>query len=121
MKITLSTLMFSDFTTIVFVLIRRPPRSTRSDTLLPYTTLFQSRHFPKVLVILSLGVVGRDKHNFKIVGTACLALVVKLGKGGSECTAWRSEEPTSELPSLMRTSYAVCCLNKKTLVLTTQN
>src|SRR3546814_11073383 len=71
-----------------FLMIRRPPRSTRTDTLFPYTTLFRS---PRP---------GR--------GTPPTAGVI-YGAGGSI----RSEEHTSELQSLMRISYAVFCLKKK--------
>src|SRR3546814_2791753 len=74
-------------------MIRRPPRSTRTDTLFPYTTLFRS----KVLPFLH-GFGGGDcaqHHGFAISGQH------------------RSEEHTSELQSLMRISYAVFCLKKK--------
>src|SRR3546814_9981304 len=71
-------------------MIRRPPRSTRTDTLFPYTTLFRSRSPSRC------GVCGR---------------------AGSDPrpgpTMSRSEEHTSELQSLMRISYAVFCLKKK--------
>src|SRR3546814_2871914 len=96
---------------------RRPPRSTRTDTLLPHTTLFRS------------GVVALDH----------LAMRVQPGEGGTlgriqdvaaepvvdaqqprerrhqPVDAFRSEEHTSELQSLMRISYAVFCLKKKTI------
>src|SRR3546814_7423206 len=70
---------------------RRPPRSTRTDTLFPYTTLFRSRLGPFARALL---VPRRRAHD----------LCRKFG---------RSEEHTSELQSLMRRSYAVFCLNKK--------
>src|SRR3546814_9704629 len=84
-----------------FLMIRRPPRSTRTDTLFPYTTLFRSgRH-------------GRGPH---------LSLLQQQGshRGRGRKTrprilpdhAPRSEEHTSELQSLMRISYAVFCLKK---------
>src|SRR3546814_5555271 len=73
-----------------FLMIRRPPRSTRTDTLFPYTTLFRS---------LSRGALSRPP---KSAATAI---------GPVNC---RSEEHTSELQSLMRISYAVFCLKKKT-------
>src|SRR3546814_9239112 len=81
---------------IFFLMIRRPPRSTRTDTLFPYTTLFRSAQQ--------------------------VALLTKLATGSrtpwvmTSCPAWsscRSEEHTSELQSLMRISYAVFCLKKK--------
>src|SRR3546814_9636073 len=79
-------------------MIRRPPRSTRTDTLFPYTTLCRSGHaaFGQRQKFLIRGVVVGDP-----VG----------GHGFSE--ARRSEEHTSELQSLMRISYAVFCLKKK--------
>src|SRR3546814_1371155 len=74
-----------------FLMIRRPPRSTRTDTLFPYTTLFRSHcrrhHRP------------RDR----------------VGPERASMTSGRSEEHTSELQSLMRISYAVFCLKKKIL------
>src|SRR3546814_4733795 len=69
-------------------MIRRPPRSTRTDTLFPYTTLFRSLGEPGALD--RRGAVRRCRR-----------------------TAPRSEEHTSELQSLMRISYAVFCLKKK--------
>src|SRR3546814_9013137 len=91
-----------------FLMIRRPPRSTRTDTLFPYTTLFRSAP-----------------------GAASCAGPRSCGSRGRACPAWstspcasdscpcrktevpRSEEHTSELQSLMRISYAVFCLKKK--------
>src|SRR3546814_2311690 len=74
-----------------FLMIRRPPRSTRTDTLFPYTTLFRS---------------GFDSRRSQF-NRASQA----LRQPGS--TFKRSEEHTSELQSLMRISYAVFCLKKK--------
>src|SRR3546814_7111596 len=102
---------------IVFVcMIRRPPRSTRTDTLFPYTTLFRSRVLPDrvrhghrhvrdlpvphLLHAVDPGVhADRDRSGLPADGG---------GHGGL-----RSEEHTSELQSLMRISYAVFCLKKK--------
>src|SRR3546814_4993984 len=70
-------------------MIRRPPRSTRTDTLFPYTTLFRS-----------LGAQIDDP------GDRLFVLVKEIHRR-------RSEEHTSELQSLMRISYAVFCLKKK--------
>src|SRR3546814_6181423 len=81
-----------------FLMIRRPPRSTRTDTLFPYTTLFRS---PSV----SHPIGGRC---FQI----CYVGVI-VGVGERTRDGRRSEEHTSELQSLMRTSYAVFCLKKK--------
>src|SRR3546814_1975109 len=82
-------------------MIRRPPRSTRTDTLFPYTTLFRSGADPVVF----RGAVDADG--------ACGA-PVERGTAGRHCL--RSEEHTSELQSLMRNSYAVFCLKKNTLI-----
>src|SRR3546814_4417148 len=98
-------------------MIRRPPRSTRTDTLFPYTTLFRS--------IVYMRTAGKD------AGSKCMTAFIvekgmkgfstaqkldKLGMRGSntcELEFERSEEHTSELQSLMRISYAVFCLKKK--------
>src|SRR3546814_17951123 len=78
-----------------FLMIRRPPRSTRTDTLFPYTTLFRSRRAH----------LGADDEG-------------AWGLVAAMMTRWsRSEEHTSELQSLMRISYAVFCLKKKKLSL----
>src|SRR3546814_6852659 len=89
-------------------MIRRPPRSTRTDTLFPYTTLFRSRQVVRLAVLaVCLREHGRDR-DAGHVGieevTEAVALLVLAG---------RSEEHTSELQSLMRNSYAVFCLKKK--------
>src|SRR3546814_10782993 len=83
-------------------MIRRPPRSTRTDTLFPYTTLFRS---------------------FRLLRRGARVAVIELTGGGLGDVAdddhrriraeRRSEEHTSELQSLMRISYAVFCLKKK--------
>src|SRR3546814_17519060 len=82
-----------------FLMIRRPPRSTRTDTLFPYTTLFRS-----------------PIHAPRIDGTV-VSLHRRPGRRGrglrGPARRPRSEEHTSELQSLMRISYAVFCLKKK--------
>src|SRR3546814_5066905 len=78
-------------------MIRRPPRSTRTDTLFPYTTLFRSGH-PSVL----------DFHR-----GAGVREYRRPRNGAPGRRPQRSEEHTSELQSLMRISYAVFCLKKK--------
>src|SRR3546814_5016958 len=78
-----------------FLMIRRPPRSTRTDTLFPYTTLFRSR-------------VIDERPNALL-----MALTMVIMRGRTVFIADRSEEHTSELQSLMRISYAVFCLKKK--------
>src|SRR3546814_4820270 len=102
-------------------MIRRPPRSTRTDTLFPYTTLFRS-----VVARLSThpraGAVRRrapcccdrrsgDGHRFA---------AARASRARRRVHA-RSEEHTSELQSLMRISYAVFCLKKKTQKPTTSS
>src|SRR3546814_3603632 len=84
-------------------MIRRPPRSTRTDTLFPYTTLFRS---PPAGCLASL---GPGSLGFRAPGAAR----ARGGFGGSARVRPRSEEHTSELQSLMRISYAVFCLKKK--------
>src|SRR3546814_8084237 len=98
-------------------MIRRPPRSTRTDTLFPYTTLFRS--FTRQLLDLAgddgkagtmlAGARGFDPR----VDGQKVGLLGDLGDGGDDL-ADRSEEHTSELQSLMRISYAVFCLKKTT-------
>src|SRR3546814_964195 len=94
-------------------MIRRPPRSTRTDTLFPYTTLFRSS-VSGALAHLERGGVDLRMGAVLVVGGLIGSLV---GAGLFELlTAWgqiRSEEHTSELQSLMRISYAVLCLQKK--------
>src|SRR3546814_1405197 len=89
---------------IVFVLmIRRPPRSTRTDTLFPYTTLFRSGvHVPAVVPV---------EHQY-VAELRDTALAVG-GEHDVDEADRRSEEHTSELQSLMRSSYAVFRLKKK--------
>src|SRR3546814_1027899 len=91
-------------------MIRRPPRSTRTDTLFPYTTLFRSD------ALESGGSTLRDYVNATGQPGAYFQLHAAVyEKSGKPCTvcATRSEEHTSELQSLMRISYAVFCLKKK--------
>src|SRR3546814_14740878 len=93
-----------------FLMIRRPPRSTRTDTLFPYTTLFRSE-MPMAEVVLDffdrLKSVSRGYASFEYEFVRFEAAdLVRLD-------VLRSEEHTSELQSLMRISYAVFCLKKK--------
>src|SRR3546814_6556020 len=133
-------------------MIRRPPRSTRTDTLFPCTTLFRSRALPELnlvvahlrrhVVLRALGAVNDAKRldmPLEIVrqiivgrvGIAALGLSADIRKfyGAQQCgeigrwlqravevpelRAFRSEEHTSALQSLMRISYAVSCFKKK--------
>src|SRR3546814_6058837 len=97
-------------------MIRRPPRSTRTDTLFPYTTLFRSLH-----KFVARGYPAQCNRWEKAVLPAGLevfgARVPKVDIqqiGVAEAVGQRSEEHTSELQSLMRISYAVFCLKTKT-------
>src|SRR3546814_5599120 len=101
-------------------MIRRPPRSTRTDTLFPYTTLFRSvRDFrfdvgdPLNPCTPSSTCVPFDPIYLTQAGRDQLLAGAPPG-GGGEFRFLRSEEHTSELQSLMRISYAVFCLKKKT-------
>src|SRR3546814_4338229 len=109
-------------------MIRRPPRSTRTDTLFPYTTLFRSSSpidslqdepttglDPKNRLMIWKFIEGLKKDRLVVLTTHSMEeadaladkiAIMALGK--------RSEEHTSELQSLMRISYAVFCLKKKT-------
>src|SRR3546814_1879709 len=87
-------------------MIRRPPRSTRTDTLFPYTTLFRSHRRPH-LQLHAVDLRDRSVHD----GHADLRLRGERRDPGP--ARRRSEEHTSELQSLMRISYAVFCLKKK--------
>src|SRR3546814_1555346 len=93
-------------------MIRRPPRSTRTDTLFPYTTLFRSR-IPSVP--WSVLLVGRRLHAGRQRGNASAvrSRIDMLSQRFQPDRGMRSEEHTSELQSLMRISYAVFCLKKK--------
>src|SRR3546814_5348208 len=101
---------------IFFLMIRRPPRSTRTDTLFPYTTLFRSIYrlqFGGKFLVRSGLIIGNKQ-----------IFLMTLPKGLTMTPMFflirdaiypnnRSEEHTSELQSLMRISYAVFCLKKK--------
>src|SRR3546814_15742384 len=80
-----------------FLMIRRPPRSTRTDTLFPYTTLFRS-------AVSRRGDDGGERR---------LRHPLRLSDQCHRLSDGRSEEHTSELQSLMRISYAVFCLKKR--------
>src|SRR3546814_7680898 len=93
-----------------FLMIRRPPRSTRTDTLFPYTTLFRSDGR------------GTSRGDYTSVLEGTHLLLIPCHQRIRSCIilvhvtqpTTRSEEHTSELQSLMRISYAVFCLKKKT-------
>src|SRR3546814_9098367 len=99
---------------IFFLMIRRPPRSTRTDTLFPYTTLFRSDDES----VADSG--GRRKHGEE--GGGFIQVDDKsVGFGNRPASFRRSEEHTSELQSLMRISYAVFCLKKKNYLIIKPN
>src|SRR3546814_3826586 len=87
-------------------MIRRPPRSTRTDTLFPYTALFRS------LVIQAQHLSGWLAYSEDDDQPLSDRTADRFFRGGCRHHV-RSEEHTSELQSLMRTSYAVFCLKKK--------
>src|SRR3546814_19762035 len=113
------------YTSFFFLMIRQPPRSTRTYTLFPYTTLFRSNvsrrtqcQYPltqtynrAVRIFLyragNVPKIATDDHS--IIG------IFDCYRPGPSCLCLnpRSEEHTSELQSLMRTSYAVLCMKKK--------
>src|SRR3546814_976833 len=96
-------------------MIRRPPRSTRTDTLFPYTTLFRSRGDFPLGHNLSWGIINALTTSIKLtrIRTRVRGGAHSLINLAVDETVGRSEEHTSELQSLMRTSYAVFCLKKK--------
>src|SRR3546814_2277253 len=99
-------------------MIRRPPRSTRTDTLFPYTTLFRSG-VDEVLL-------GGGQVRFVVLDQRTAQTERRVANDGVELPIVlrreaRSEEHTSELQSLMRISYAVLCLKKKHNYFTARN
>src|SRR3546814_2042665 len=90
-------------------MIRRPPRSTRTDTLFPYTTLFRSHRRGSP----ALCDTGRSQPANTLVGSASGNTTFPPPAPADCADPCRSEEHTSELQSLMRISYAVFCLKKK--------
>src|SRR3546814_10577165 len=93
-------------------MIRRPPRSTRTDTLFPYTTLFRS--------FVSHERDGHRANHVRLFrshnAAGCRVLKIVIGRTVRAHGLVRSEEHTSELQSLMRISYAVFCLKKKKII-----
>src|SRR3546814_4456946 len=122
-------------------MIRRPPRSTRTDTLFPYTTLFRSAVDP-IMRLDRIGQLGVLVLRGEAVVDDLLVrgVLLELGRGFAQIRRipealpdalglvhdlllfeQRSEEHTSELQSLMRISYAVFCLKKKNTEITSQH
>src|SRR3546814_3058097 len=102
-------------------MIRRPPRSTRTDTLFPYTTLFRSLadridaagQFGASLGVLRHPGVAFALRHFQHLFEQGQRLPFQFDVSHARTPQLRSEEHTSELQSLMRISYAVFCLKKK--------
>src|SRR3546814_5555629 len=101
-------------------MLRRPPRSTRTDTLFPYTTLFRSQEQPASGAVEEacrhgppVAALWWRSHRLPSAadGKSCASVPADCLEGAN--SAVRSEEHTSELQSLMRISYAVFCLKKK--------
>src|SRR3546814_10371888 len=87
-------------------MIRRPPRSTRTDTLFPYTTLFRSQRLALIGEVIARQCDDEDD-------VVAHQVIDGWAWAQAAVSAARSEEHTSELQSLMRISYAVFCLKKK--------
>src|SRR3546814_7411101 len=106
-------------------MIRRPPRSTRTNSLFPYTTLFRSPHYfmskggerGSLLDEFAISIALARLHHEKRSKICSAELGRRRAVDWNRCggCAARSEEHTSELQSLMRISYAVFCLKKKTI------
>src|SRR3546814_3454021 len=103
-------------------MIRRPPRSTRTDTLFPYTTLFRSgaadmlrseRYAGLFRVDRAAHALEHDRFLAEQIGDELGAVVIVDAEYHDSAKLVRSEEHTSELQSLMRISYAGFCLKKK--------
>src|SRR3546814_8445986 len=101
---------------------RRPPRSTRTDTLFPYTTLFRSKPAPRVLLPAAppIAQTGSNPRQARRANApqaypsfAASLRDARPRRAQAARLRDRSEEHTSELQSLMRISYAVFCLKKK--------
>src|SRR3546814_12174222 len=113
------------YSLVVFLMIRRPPRSTRTDTLFPYTTLFRSDGEARQPSVQADARVGRllarrpeerdaEPHlRHRLAQPEAARRAPPPDGGGRQARPSRSEEHTSELQSLMRISYAVFCLKKK--------
>src|SRR3546814_1630011 len=110
-------------------MIRRPPRSTRTDTLFPYTTLFRSLAEGRVIEfefavgfhLWQQGFEPAGQHAAHVLALVllehfeeCLLHHDRIGRAIARAGERRSEEHTSELQSLMRISYAVFCLKQTT-------
>src|SRR3546814_1165564 len=99
-----SVLIVLSCSVLCFLMMRRPPRSTRTDTLFPYTALFRFSRRKAA----DGGVRARHRRIGRAMGARSDRPRTRSGRAGTR--AIRSEEHTSELQSLMRISYAVFCL-----------
>src|SRR3546814_1036187 len=111
-------------------MIRRPPSSTLTDTLFPYTPLVRSALLPRRRLPLPEAVIVREVQRLRLAGRVVAAVVddrAAVAEGQPDrighllrldqvAAPDRSEEHTSELQSLMRISYAVFCLKKKKII-----
>src|SRR3546814_8063065 len=109
------TTMYISLLFLFFLMIRRPPRSTRTDTLFPYTTLFRS--FRLCRPSFCRASIPRQRTGRCLLPCLpdflCFGLHNQVVASNVYKRTKRSEEHTSELQSLMRISYAVFCLKKK--------
>src|SRR3546814_13025478 len=104
-----------------FLMIRRPPRSTRTDTLFPYTTRFRSAaageafhdHCACTVEPVYNAEAANDRSTWAGDAARFREIWDRMTNGADAGAGGRSEEHTSELQSLMRISYAVFCLKKK--------
>src|SRR3546814_1664344 len=96
-------------------MIRRPPRSTRTDTLFPYTTRFRSEEKPLKIEYRFTPPAPREQGEAEVAAKSagCYSCHTRTDQPSMHAAPARSEEHTSELQSLMRISYAVFCLKKK--------
>src|SRR3546814_6322683 len=106
-------------------MIRLPPRSTRTDTLFPYTTLFRSwtgvSTISRILIVEDEWLIAAQLEQvLNDIGFEVLGPVFNVAAALEIIAQNRSEEHTSELQSLMRISYAVFCLKKKKKIHTKQ-
>src|SRR3546814_16962201 len=102
--------LYSSFSCFFFLMILRPPRSTRTDTLFPHTTHFRSLRSIRPPLITH---PSDTRESVALPIRACCSSENTNFAGGDGRAQVRSEEHTSELQSLMRISYAVFCLKKK--------
>src|SRR3546814_5450947 len=107
-------------------MIRRPPRSTRTDTLFPYTTLFRSKSISswslRPWLLLKIAGIPFTERHVRLRQPDSAEQILAYSPSGKvplllvDGRPVRSEEHTSELQSLMRISYAVFCLKKKNII-----